>query len=565
MSYLVLARKYRPKTFDEVIGQETTAQTLKNAVESGRVAHAYLFTGPRGVGKTTMARILAKALNCKKGPTPAPCNKCEICKSIDTGDDVDVIEIDGASNRGIDQIRALRDNARYAAARSRHKIYVIDEVHALTKDAFNALLKTLEEPPPHVKFIFATTEPQKVIETIRSRCQRFDFRRIPATSIAQHLAGLCEQEKIKVAGGVLDAIARAAHGGMRDAESLLDQLIALAGGEITLKDLEELTGAVSQKTLFEVIRALADHDPRKAVELADDTLARGAADDELMQQFIECFRELLIARVAGPDTPLIDRGEEDRKVLGELAQKFTTDALMFLVQMFAEAKDRAKRSSQSRIVLELALIKAADVHELRPLDEVLARLRSLEAGGARGGGAGGSRPDAPATRRAADAPNASATARTGKSPQAASQAERPEEAGPRPAATGDLWTDALALIERAKPPLAHFLGEATLRPSGEPGADGSYILELDRVAFEQAKANLELIQSAIGEITGKVCRVELRTPAAESTGTAPQPASQPAAAQPKGEHVKKAMGIFGARVIATRETRPRSAPHEKAE
>jgi DNA polymerase III subunit gamma/tau len=531
LAYLVLARKYRPTTFDEVVGQEGVGTTLKNALASGRVAHAYLFTGPRGVGKTTMARILAKALNCETGPTPTPCNQCSICKSIDTGDDVDVVEIDAASNTGVDHIRDLRDNARYAAVRGRCKIYIIDEVHMLSPGAFNALLKILEEPPPHVKFIFATTEPHKVLDTIKSRCQRFDFRRIAATQIAAHLQTLCDKEAIRVAPGVLDAVARAAHGGMRDAESLLDQLAALATEEVTVEDLEQLSGAVPQKTLLAMLSAVADRDARRAIELLDESLAKGAADEELMQQLIDSFRELLLARVAGADSPLIDRVAEDRQAIAELAEKFTSEGLIYLVQMFAETRQKARTSTQSRIVLELALIKAAEVHDLRPLDEILAQLNRLEAsGGAR-------------SAETVRAPAASYSAE----PAPARSESRPSVA---PAPTGNLWADVLAVIEQQKAPLAHFLEAAELQPSGP----GRYTLLVAPVGLDQVAKNQALIEAAISERSGTPSQIEIRSASKRERPASSRKGVERTEAKPKGEHVKKALDMLGGRIVATTET-----------
>ncbi|MFW6062413.1 MAG: DNA polymerase III subunit gamma/tau, partial [Planctomycetota bacterium] len=274
--YLVLARKYRSTTFEEVVGQQHVAQTLVNALKSGRVAHAYLFTGTRGVGKTTMARILAKALNCLSydEPTATPCNECDACEAIGRGDDLDVVEIDGASNRGIDEIRELRANAIYRPARSRYKIYYIDEVHQITRDAFNALLKTLEEPPEHVKFIFSTTESDKVPQTILSRCQRFDFRNIPTRQIADHLRQLCQSEGVEADDAALFRVARAAAGSMRDGLSLLDQLLS-AGTRVTEQDVVRILGTPPDEQVLELARAVTDGAPAGALTQLDGLLQGG--------------------------------------------------------------------------------------------------------------------------------------------------------------------------------------------------------------------------------------------------------------------------------------------------
>ena len=274
MSYEVFARKYRPQTFDDLVGQNHVSQTLKNAVEQNRLAHAYLFVGPRGVGKTSTARILAKALNCVNGPTVTPCGVCDNCKEIAAGNSLDVIEIDGASNNSVEDVRELRDNVRYAPAKGRYKIYLIDEVHMLSSAAFNALLKTLEEPPPHVKFIFATTEPQKVLPTILSRCQRFDLHRIPAKLIAQHLQYIAKQEKITLEPAAAHAIARGAEGGLRDAESMLDQLVAFCGDPISEGDVLKVFGFTSEQTVADLTDRILRSATAEAIELVHEQCER---------------------------------------------------------------------------------------------------------------------------------------------------------------------------------------------------------------------------------------------------------------------------------------------------
>src|SRR6516164_1414805 len=265
--YTVLARRYRPQGFVDLVGQEPVAQALTNALQSGRVAHAYLFTGARGVGKTSTARILAKCLNCEKGPTATPCNVCESCRSIAAGDDVDVLEIDGASNRGIDEVREIRQNVQYRPAKSRFKIYIIDEVHMLTPPAFNALLKTLEEPPQHVKFIFATTDAQKIPVTILSRCQRFDFAGIGTQRIVERLRQIVSREKMQADDEALELVARRAGGSMRDAQSLLDQLLSFGGDKLNADEVHRLLGTASDERVLALAAAVLEHDAKRALDL----------------------------------------------------------------------------------------------------------------------------------------------------------------------------------------------------------------------------------------------------------------------------------------------------------
>jgi len=380
--YLVLARKYRSRTFDEVVGQETISQTLINAIRTGRIHHAYLFTGTRGVGKTTMARILAKALNCLKADaaTPEPCGECDACVSIARGDDVDVLEIDGASNRGIDEIRELRANAIFRPARCRYKVYYIDEVHQITRDAFNALLKTLEEPPEHVKFIFATTEAEKVPATILSRCQRFDFRNIPTRRIAEHLQTICQAEKVAADDDALFRIARAAAGSMRDGLSLLDQLL-VSGTKVTDEDVVRVLGTPPDERMLAMATGIADGSAAAALGELDAVLRSGVGLSSAAAALGDVFRNLMIASTCGSDTELIELPEAQRKVLGELAGRFSTPVLVQAVGICQGAERGVRDSSVARGLLEAAVVRLAEAEKFVDPASLVERLEALSSGG----------------------------------------------------------------------------------------------------------------------------------------------------------------------------------------
>ena len=379
MSYEVFARKYRPQTFDDLVGQTHVSRTLKNAVAQNRLAHAYLFVGPRGIGKTSTARILAKSLNCIKGPTVTPCGECDNCREIAAGNSLDVIEIDGASNNSVEDVRQLRENVRYAPAKGRYKIYLIDEVHMLSAAAFNALLKTLEEPPEHVKFIFATTEPQKVLATILSRCQRFDLHRIPANLIAQHLQFIAGKERITLEPAAAHAIARGAEGGLRDAESMLDQLVAFCGEKISESDVLDVFGFTSEQTVTDLTANILRGETAGAVDLLHQQCESGKDMMRLMSDLIAYLRDLLVFK-AKPDALKEDVDPDVQESLAAHAELITTDRLLDLIDQFAAAEGRMKWAPNKKLHFEVAIIKAIQTLGQATLDEVIERLGELRDG-----------------------------------------------------------------------------------------------------------------------------------------------------------------------------------------
>lgn len=369
--YTVLARRFRPQAFDDVVGQEHVSQALRNAIRSGRVAHAYLFTGARGVGKTSSARILAKALNCPNVQDGVPCNDCEICDGVSAGNDIDVLEIDGASNRGIDDIRSLRANVNVSSMRSKFKVYIIDEVHMLTREAFNALLKTLEEPPPNVKFVFCTTEPNKLPDTILSRCQRFDFSAIGEESIGKRLKEIATAEGFEVEDEAVELVARRARGSMRDSQSLFDQLLAFSDGKICGADVHRMLGTASDETLVTMFEAMTAHRPGEVLNILDAALNAGVQSGELLDQCVGYVRDQMVTLSGGAKVALCSVGNAQREAVHTQASKLGMPNVMASFQILSEAKGRMMRSTFARVLLEMALAQISMLEDLSAISSLL--------------------------------------------------------------------------------------------------------------------------------------------------------------------------------------------------
>ncbi|MDD5664804.1 MAG: DNA polymerase III subunit gamma/tau [Candidatus Omnitrophica bacterium] len=369
MSYTVFALKWRPNNFNEIVGQPHIVSTLKSAIEKKRLAHAYLFSGPRGVGKTSTARILAKSLNCKEGPTVNPCGKCSCCLEISQGRSLDVIEIDGASNTGVEDVRSLRENVKFAPVSGNFKIYIIDEVHMLSISAFNALLKTLEEPPEFVKFLFATTHPDKIPSTVLSRCQRLDFRRISAMEIASQLERIVKSEKITVDKDVLFAIAKTSDGALRDAESILDQLVSFSKEKISLKDVISILGLVEQEALFEITDKIIQKDPKRALDLLNRIIDDGKDVNVFLNNLIEHFRNLMIAKVSKGDAKLIDLPQDICQRLLKQSQALSLEDIFTAFNILVNTYEMSKRMDSLRIPLEVSLVRLS--HDRKSQNPIL--------------------------------------------------------------------------------------------------------------------------------------------------------------------------------------------------
>jgi DNA polymerase III subunit gamma/tau len=510
VSYQVFARKYRPQTFDDLVGQEHVTRTLRNAVEQNRLAHAYLFVGPRGIGKTSTARILAKALNCIHGPTTTPCGVCDNCKEIAGGNSLDVLEIDGASNNGVEQVRELRDNVRYAPAKAKYKIYIIDEVHMLTSQAFNALLKTLEEPPAHVKFIFATTEPQKVLPTILSRCQRFDLHRIPTNLIAQHLQFIAGKEKITLEPAAAHAIARGADGGLRDAESMLDQLVAFCGEVISETEVLNVFGFTSEQTVAGFTAKILRGQTSEALAVLEEQAAAGKEMMKLMSDLIAHLRDLLVYKVK-PDALADEAAPELQSSLGGEAALVETDRLLELIEQFAAAEGRMKWAPNKKLHFEVAVIKAIQSLSQVTLTEVIDNLAALRAGGA----------SVPSASKSAAAARKTSTFQTPNpapaldpvSEKKASASQDEKSAPSAPAVSIDMsaiWPKAVQLASSRRPLIKTWIASARLL-----GTEGRNVLlgfapdQKTVIESLSRPANRSFLEALLKELTGTDWAVKL--------------------------------------------------------
>jgi DNA polymerase III subunit gamma/tau len=494
VSYLAIARKYRPATFDQIVGQEHVTRTLENAIRKGRIHHAFLFCGARGVGKTTAARAFARALNCEKGPTPTPCGECTPCMEVLSGVSPDLIEIDGASNNSVDDIRELRETVSYAPTHGRYKIYLIDEVHMLTKQAFNAMLKTLEEPPPHVVFLFATTEPNKILDTILSRVQRFDFKRIPVPAVAAHLRTIAEKEGCEISDAALRMIARAGEGSMRDAQSLLDKVISFSETKVSDEEVAETLGLIDRKLLYNMLTGLVGGEPQACLEAIEAVYGYGYELSQFTEELLEVIRNATLLAMSPRAGKFVDISDDERDQIAETIKDVSPDALARLFHALLDTHDRVSRASRPRIVLEMAVARLCTVREIQPVGELVARLEALQRGGSRPGtgslrgGKGASRPP----RRAST--NSSAPVVAIDTPPKPRDDRRPRaEAAPMPASTPvalpiDNIVDPITAIREA-------IANTTLEECGVETDDTGLIFHA-KGALMAARANRDLAQLA---------------------------------------------------------------------
>jgi DNA polymerase-3 subunit gamma/tau len=536
MPYTVLARKWRPQTFDQVVGQTTVTRTLKNALASGRIGHAFLLSGPRGVGKTTTARVLAKALNCAagEGPRPEPCGQCASCQEIAAGTSMDVQEIDGATHNGVEQVRELRESARYSPARDRFKIWIIDEVHMLSTGAFNALLKTLEEPPPRVKFVFATTEYHKIPDTIVSRCQQYDFRLIPARELQAHLREVATGEKVSVSDETLGRIARAAEGSVRDALSLFDQVLSFSGQEVRDEDVSALLGLIDRELLLAVSRGVAAGDSLALLDTVERLADHGVDYRNFVRELLLHFREVLLLKLAPPGSALLaSLPPEERERLRPLGEAYSEEDLLRVVEVLTDADTELRLAQDPRVTVELALLKLVQLRRLLPFADLVERVERMAQGAA------------PA--RAA-APAAAAGAKP--TPRTAPAATPPDPL-PAPAGPAELLG---ALTAQARPSLAQPLRGARVREEGD-----AIVLEVQPDFYRLAESHLDEYLELLRKVSGrprKVRIVSAEAPVAAAAPSADEEQRRRTRDEAVGEPaVQEALDLFGGRVVDVRDSK----------
>ena len=489
MEFQVSARKWRPQKFSELIGQEHIVRTLRNAIELGKISHAYLFSGTRGVGKTTTARILAKAINCAKGPIPEPCDECDFCQEIKLGNSIDVREIDGASNNSVAEVRELIETIQYAASASRYKIYIIDEVHMLSKSAFNALLKTLEEPPPKVVFLFATTELSKIPETILSRCQCFEFKPLSQRQIIEQLEIICDQEGIEANGLSLEKIAKSGAGSMRDAQSLLDQVIAYCGNKIENDSVEEVLGVVGRTTLEKLVEHLIKKDSVKLIESVQSIITDGKDLNFLCRDLAEYLRNLMMVKLSNKPEELLDMQVCNLQVLQDQSKAFHVDELQQMFSVLSRTEAEMKRSSLAQMIFEMSILRLADVRPFHRIDDMIKTINSLE-------------------EKAEQPVVLSTTPIISSVKDELKNQESVELSSGRCLDSGSIWQQIRQEICLRKPVFKHYLAQCKVLAFSESNLDLGFI---DAITLDQVKnqENLQLVKDAVKLVCDREINVTL--------------------------------------------------------
>ena len=552
--YVVVARRYRPQLFEELVGQQQVSQALVNAITTNRVGHAYLFTGARGVGKTSAARIFAKALDCAEGPSPRSCNQCDICQSIATGDDIDVLEIDGASNRGIDEIRQLRSNVNIRPSRARFKIYIIDEVHMLTTQAFNALLKTLEEPPEHVKFVFCTTDPEKIPITVLSRCQRFDFAPVQADAIVERLRFIVQSEGIEADEDALQLLARRAGGSMRDSQSLLEQLLSFTNHKITTDGVHAMLGTAHTGRLAAIAQRLIQRDAAAALHEIEVATSEGVDAGQLAEQLLGYFRDMMAAAVGCDAGLMLHSGSEDYQQLGQAGEQLGLETILATLQILDQAVTRMRQSTYVRVLLEVALVRICQLENLDELSQLIGQLRQgaplvptrPQSKKTSGGPSGADNPAQKKTELPSSEVDLSASISASPQPNAA-QSQLSSAEG--------IWKQALSLMEDMTADYGTFYHRVAISAPNRlvVSFKAGYTLQKEGCERPERRARIE---QALCEITGRKMRVDFEVLEEQEQAAKPKrPPSRRQKMRDTEKHplVRKAIELFDAEITRLEE------------